>query len=164
MDQGQVALTLPGLQHRLRAERVAPSSQEGFHQGQRRGPEGQQRRKDTSGGDQRQRLLSGGQEGGSGRAQGGPCGQSPPYLLGDLRAEAAPSCPGRLWLPGIVGRRQPSLGHLLSAGQLPPAELFVRLLVHHQQPSLPLHGLDPLHHLGQVGGGRSRPALQAAHG
>lgn len=42
------------------------------------------------------------------------------------------------------------MGHLLSAGQLPPAELLIRLLVHHKQLGLPLHCLDPLYHLERV--------------
>lgn len=61
-------------------------------------------------------------------------------------------CPVGLWLPGVTGRWKALLGHLLSAGQLPPAELLIRLLVHHQQPRLPFHSLDPLHHLGSGNG------------
>lgn len=89
-----------------------------------------------------------------------------PYLLASLGADAAGTCPVRLWLPGVVDGRKPSVGHLLSAGQLPPAELLVRLLVHHQQPRLRFHSLDPLHHLGQAGwrGAGQRSALWAAHG
>lgn len=64
-------------------------------------------------------------------------------------------CPDWLWLPGIMGRWKSSLGHVLGAGQLPPAQLFVCLLVYHQQPGLPFHSLDPLHHLGEVGGSGS---------
>lgn len=75
-----------------------------------------------------------------------------PYLLAILGAKAACTCPDRLWLPGVMGGWKPSLGHLLSAGQLPPAQLLVRLLVYHQQPGLPFHSLDPLDHLGQAGG------------
>lgn len=39
------------------------------------------------------------------------------------------------------------MGHLLSAGQLPPAEFLICLLVHHKQLGLSLHSLDPLDHL-----------------
>lgn len=68
-------------------------------------------------------------------------------LLASVRAKAARACPVRLWLPGVVGWGKPSMGHLLSAGQLPPAELLIGLLVHHKQLGLPLHSLDPLYHL-----------------
>lgn len=49
------------------------------------------------------------------------------------------------------------MGHLLSAGQLPPAEFLICLLVHHKQLSVPLHSLDPLYHLEWVGS-RTRSA------
>lgn len=90
-----------------------------------------------------------------GEAKVVPVGRILPYLLAILGAKAACTCPARLWLPGVMGGWQPSLGHLLSAGQLPPAQLLVRLLVYHQQPGLPLHSLDPLDHLGQAGGSGS---------
>lgn len=99
-----------------------------------------------------------GGHGSSGRSQGVPL-RSLPYLLACLRAEVACTCPVRLWLPGVVGGRKPSLGHLLCAGQLPPAELLVRLFVHHQQPSLAFHSLDSLHHLGRAGGEGGRSAV-----
>lgn len=68
-------------------------------------------------------------------------------------------CPVRLWLPGVMSWWKASLGHLLSAGQLPPAQLFIRLLVYHQQPCLPFHSLDPLYHLGQREVGEGQQAL-----
>lgn len=86
-----------------------------------------------------------------------PHRQSPPYLLASVRAQAARACPVVLWLPGVVGWWEPSVGHLLSAGQLSPAELLICLLVHHKQLSLPLHSLDPLYHLEWVGS-RTRSA------
>lgn len=49
------------------------------------------------------------------------------------------------------------MGHLLSAGQLPPAEFLICLLVHHKQLGLSLHSLDPLDHLEWVGS-RTRSA------
>lgn len=117
--------------------------------GAEKGPQKAEETK-TSGGDQRQRWSSKAERA-SGRGEGGPCGPSPPYLLASVGAAATHVCPVWLWLPGVVGGREPSLGHLLSAGQLPPAELLICLLVHHQQPGLPLHSLDPLHHLGRMG-------------
>lgn len=104
----------------------------------------------TSGGDQRQRRSPRAGRA-SGRGEGGPCGPSLPYLLASVGAAATHVCPVWLRLPGVMGGREPSLGHLLGAGQLPPAELLICLLVHYQQPGLPLHSLDPLHHLGRMG-------------
>lgn len=138
------------LEHRLTAERVAPISQEGSHQGPQ---EAEGIETETSGGEQRGRRPT--------IKSQTLCSWeksewSLPYLLASLGAQAACTCPVQLWLPGVVGGRKPSMGHLFSAGQLPPAELLVRLFVHHQQPSLPFHSLDPLHHLGRrVGGSKS---------
>lgn len=83
-----------------------------------------------------------------------------PYLLASVRAKAARACPVWLWLPGVVGWGKPSMGHLLSAGQLPPTELLIGLLVHHKQLGLPLHSLDPLYHLERV---RSRDPVSSQH-
>lgn len=87
-----------------------------------------------------------------------PPTHSPPYLLASVRAKAARACPVVLWFPGVVDWWKASMGHLLGAGQLPPAELLICLLVHHEQPSLPLHSLDPLYHLEWVGSGTSSAA------
>jgi hypothetical protein len=74
-------------------------------------------------------------------------------------------CPVGFQLPGFIYWRKPSLGHLFCAGQLPPAELLICLLVHNQQLSLPLHSLDPLHHLGWAGAGLGQqPTPWATHG
>lgn len=68
-------------------------------------------------------------------------------LMASVRAKAARACPVVLWFPGVVDWWEASMGHLLGTGQLPPAELLICLLVHHEQSSLPLYSLDPLYHL-----------------
>lgn len=127
---------------------MAPNRQDGSHQSPQEA-EGMETSGGERGGDW---LPSSGRHAVVGEV-GAPPHASPPYLLASLGAQAACTCPVRLWLPGVVGGWKPSMRHLLGAGQLPPAELFVRLLVHHQQPSLPFHSLDPLHHLGRAGWG-----------